>query len=99
MVVAPLVFKDNGYDAEQGLRAGLACQRLRVRAGVSATAVPVHELIAPAGLDARQPEKANFGVPATGSLPHFFALMMGEKAECARPGGGLPRLGPAADRT
>jgi tripartite-type tricarboxylate transporter receptor subunit TctC len=26
------------------------------------------------------PEKANFGVPATGSLPHFFALMTAEKA-------------------
>jgi tripartite-type tricarboxylate transporter receptor subunit TctC len=27
------------------------------------------------------PDKANFGVPATGSLPHFFGLMMGEKAK------------------
>jgi tripartite-type tricarboxylate transporter receptor subunit TctC len=27
------------------------------------------------------PGKANFGVPATGSLPHFFALMVGEKAK------------------
>ena len=26
------------------------------------------------------PQQANIGVPATGSLPHFFALMMGEKA-------------------
>jgi tripartite-type tricarboxylate transporter receptor subunit TctC len=26
------------------------------------------------------PNQANFGVPATGSLPHFFGLMIGEKA-------------------
>jgi len=27
------------------------------------------------------PNQANFGVPATGSLPHFFGLMTGEKAQ------------------
>jgi tripartite-type tricarboxylate transporter receptor subunit TctC len=27
------------------------------------------------------PDKANVGVPATGSLPHFFGLMVGEKAK------------------
>ena len=27
------------------------------------------------------PEKANFGVPATGSLPHFFGLMVGDAAQ------------------
>jgi hypothetical protein len=32
-------------------------------------------------VDARQPAQANVGVPATGSLPHFFGLMVGEKAK------------------
>ena len=27
------------------------------------------------------PDKANFGVPATGSLPHFFGLMVGDAAK------------------
>jgi tripartite-type tricarboxylate transporter receptor subunit TctC len=28
-----------------------------------------------------QPDKGNFGVPANGSIPHFFALMIGEAAK------------------
>jgi tripartite-type tricarboxylate transporter receptor subunit TctC len=45
-----------------------------------ATAVPVRELSHLLAWLRANPEKANFGVPATGSLPHFFALMLGERA-------------------
>jgi tripartite-type tricarboxylate transporter receptor subunit TctC len=40
--------------------------------------VPVREFTHLVAWLKANPEKANFGVPATGSLPHFFALMIGE---------------------
>jgi tripartite-type tricarboxylate transporter receptor subunit TctC len=42
--------------------------------------VPVRELNHLLAWLRANPEQANFGVPATGSLPHFFGLMVGEKA-------------------
>jgi tripartite-type tricarboxylate transporter receptor subunit TctC len=79
MVVAPLVFKDNGYDAERDFVPASAVNEYEFGLAVS-TAVPVRELPHLLAWLRANPEKANFGVPATGSLPHFFALMMGEKA-------------------
>jgi tripartite-type tricarboxylate transporter receptor subunit TctC len=79
MVVAPLVFKDNGYDAERDFVPVSAVNEYEFGLAVS-TAVPVRELPHLLAWLRANPEKANFGVPATGSLPHFFALMMGEKA-------------------
>jgi tripartite-type tricarboxylate transporter receptor subunit TctC len=78
MVVAPLVFKDNGYDAERDFVAVSHVNDYEF--GIAATAVPVRELSHLLAWLRANPEKANFGVPATGSLPHFFALMTGEKA-------------------
>jgi tripartite-type tricarboxylate transporter receptor subunit TctC len=79
MVVAPLVFKDNGYDAERDFVAVSHVNDYEFGIAV-ATAVPVRELSHLLAWLRANPEKANFGVPATGSLPHFFALMTGEKA-------------------
>jgi tripartite-type tricarboxylate transporter receptor subunit TctC len=79
MVVAPLVFKDNGYDAQKDFVAVSHVNDYDFGLAVS-TAVPVKELNHLLALMRANPEKANFGVPATGSLPHFFALMTGEKA-------------------
>ena len=79
MVVAPLVFKDNGYDAERDFVAVSHVNDYEFGLAV-ATAVPVRELSHLLAWLRANPEKANFGVPATGSLPHFFALMMGERA-------------------
>jgi tripartite-type tricarboxylate transporter receptor subunit TctC len=42
--------------------------------------VPVRELNHLLAWLRANPQQANFGVPATGSLPHFFGLMVGEKA-------------------
>lgn len=79
MVVAPLVFKDNGYDAERDFVPVAHVNDYEFGLAV-ASAVPVRELNHLLAWLRANPEKANFGVPATGSLPHFFALMTGEKA-------------------
>jgi tripartite-type tricarboxylate transporter receptor subunit TctC len=80
MVVAPLVFKDNGYDAERDFVPVSHVNDYEFALSVS-TAVPVRELSHLLAWMRANPEKANVGVPATGSLPHFFGLMVGEKAK------------------
>ena len=81
MVVAPLVFKDSGYDPERDFTAVSHVNDYEFGLAV-ATAVPVRELSHLLAWLRSNPEKANFGVPATGSLPHFFALMTGKKPRC-----------------
>lgn len=81
MVVAPLVYtdKENGYDADKDF--------------IPLSHVSDHQfaLVVPQSSDSKDfsqhlawmranPKKVNIGVPATGSLLHFFALMMAEKA-------------------
>jgi len=80
MVVAPLVFKDNGYDAERDFVPVSHVNDYEFALSVS-TAVPVRELPHLLAWMRANPDKANVGVPATGSLPHFFGLMVGEKAK------------------
>lgn len=80
MVVAPLVFKDNGYDPEQDFQP--VSQVSEYEFGVAvATAVPVKQLKDLIDWLRANPKAANFGVPATGSLPHFFALMLAGTAK------------------
>ncbi|MCG2592078.1 Bug family tripartite tricarboxylate transporter substrate binding protein [Ramlibacter sp. XY19] len=79
MVVAPLVFKDNGYDAERDFVPVSHVNDYEFGLAV-ASAVPVRELSHLLAWLRANPNQANFGVPATGSLPHFFALMTGDKA-------------------
>ncbi|WP_295855542.1 tripartite tricarboxylate transporter substrate-binding protein [uncultured Xylophilus sp.] len=79
MVVAPLVFKDNGYDPERDFVPVSQVNEYEFALAV-AQAVPVRELGHLMAWLRANPEKANFGVPATGSLPHFFGLMLGERA-------------------
>lgn len=79
MTVAPLVFKDNGYDADRDFIPVSHVYDYEFGLAV-AQAVPVRELSHLLAWLRANPDKATFGVPATGSLPHFFALMTGEKA-------------------
>ncbi|HOB67049.1 Bug family tripartite tricarboxylate transporter substrate binding protein [Ottowia sp.] len=79
MVVAPLVFKDNGYDPDKDFQPVSQVSDYEFGLAVS-SAVPVKELSHLLAWLRANPGQANFGVPATGSLPHFFALMTGEKA-------------------
>ncbi|NIF84524.1 ABC transporter substrate-binding protein [Comamonas sp. Tr-654] len=80
MVVAPLVFPDSGYDPEKDFRPISEVNRYEFGLAV-ASAVPVKELPHLLAWLKANPQQANFGVPATGSLPHFFALMLGETAK------------------
>jgi tripartite-type tricarboxylate transporter receptor subunit TctC len=79
MVVAPLVFKDTNYDPHADFQPVSMVTSYEFGIAVGPE-VPVKDL---AGLTAwlkANPQKAFFGVPATGSLPHFFALMLGDRA-------------------
>jgi tripartite-type tricarboxylate transporter receptor subunit TctC len=80
MVVAPLVFKDNGYSPEADFQPVSQISDYEFGLAV-ASAVPVKALSHLLAWLRANPAQANFGVPATGSLPHFFALMTGEKAQ------------------
>ena len=80
MVVAPLVFKDNGYDPERDFVPVSHVNDYDFALAVSPT-LPVKELSHLLAWMRANPTQANVGVPATGSLPHFFALMLGEKAK------------------
>ena len=79
MLVAPLVFKDSNYDPEKDFVPVSHVNDYEFSVSVGA-AVPVRELNHLLAWLRANPQQANFGVPATGSLPHFFALMMGDKA-------------------
>ena len=79
MVVAPLVFKNNGYDPERDFQPVSQVSDYEFGVAVS-TSVPVKALSHLLAWLRANPQQANIGVPATGSLPHFFALMMGERA-------------------
>jgi len=79
MLVAPLVFKDAGYDPDKDYQPVSQASSYEFAVAVGA-GVPVRELNHLLAWLRANPDQANFGVPATGSLPHFFGLMMGEKA-------------------
>jgi tripartite-type tricarboxylate transporter receptor subunit TctC len=80
MVVAPLVYKNNGYDPERDYQPVAQISTYEFAAAVG-PAVPVREFRHLMAWVRANPDKANFGVPATGSLPHFFALMLGQAAQ------------------
>jgi tripartite-type tricarboxylate transporter receptor subunit TctC len=78
-VVAPLVAANVGYDPQRDFVPVSMVTRYDFAVAVG-PAVPVRELSHLLAWLRANPEKANFGVPATGSLPHFFALMIGDAA-------------------
>ena len=79
MVVAPLVFKDAGYDPDADFVPVSMATVYEFGVAVGPQ-VPVREASHLVAWLKANPDKAFFGVPATGSLPHFFALMLGERA-------------------
>jgi len=80
MVVAPLVFQDNGYDAEKDFVPMSQVNSYEFGLAVEPS-MPVSDLAGLLDWLRIHPGQANIGVPATGSLPHFFALMMADKAQ------------------
>ncbi len=80
MVVAPVVFSDVGYDAVKDFVPVSQVTDYEFAVAVG-TAVPVKELSHLVAWLRANPAESNFGVPATGSLPHFFALMFSDAAK------------------
>lgn len=79
MVVAPLVFDDVGYDPVADFQPVSQASSYEFGIAVGADS-EVQDLSALIAWLKANPKQANLGVPATGSLPHFFALMVGEGA-------------------
>ncbi len=75
ITVAPLVYKANGYEPDADFQPISQVTSYEFGVAVGA-AVPVREFPHMIAWIKANPEKANIGVPATGSLPHFFALMV-----------------------
>lgn len=78
MVVAPLVYAQPGYDAQRDFKPVSLVSRYKFALAVAANS-PIQDL---AGLRLwlkANPKQFAVGVPATGSLPHFFALMLGRE--------------------
>jgi len=78
-VVAPLVAPSVGYDPIRDFVPVAMISRYEFAVAVGA-AVPVKAFSHLVAWLRANPEQANVGVPATGSLPHFFSLMIGQKA-------------------
>ncbi|MFN0185694.1 MAG: tripartite tricarboxylate transporter substrate-binding protein [Aquabacterium sp.] len=79
MVVAPKVFRSNGYDPDKDYQPVSIVTTYEMAVAV-ASGVPVREFGHMMAWLRANPDKASIGVPATGSLPHFFALMLTEQA-------------------
>ena len=75
MVVAPLVVDKVGYNPARDFVPLSFISEYEFGVAVG-SALPVKQLSHMLAWMASNPEKANMGVPATGSLPHFFSLML-----------------------
>ena len=80
MSVAPLVYKDLKYDAQKDFVPVASVTEYDFGVAVGA-GLPVKEVSHMLAWLRANPDKANAGVPATGSLPHFFALMLSDMAK------------------
>jgi tripartite-type tricarboxylate transporter receptor subunit TctC len=84
MTVAPVVYKTNGYEPESDYQAISQISTYEFAVAVGA-AVPVREFAHMMAWIKANPDKASIGVPATGSLPHFFALMVNKATNTQTP--------------
>ncbi len=84
ITVAPLVYKTNGYEPNVDFQAISQVTSYEFGIAVGA-AVPVNEFGHMMAWIKANPDKANIGVPATGSLPHFFALMVNKATATQTP--------------
>jgi tripartite-type tricarboxylate transporter receptor subunit TctC len=84
ITVAPMVYKNNGYDPDADFQPLSQVTSYEFGVAVGA-AVPVSAFSHMMAWIKANPDKANIGVPATGSLPHFFALMVNKATGTATP--------------
>jgi len=78
MVVAPLVYAEPGYDAKADFTPVSLVSRYKFALAVPASS-PIHDVQGLRQWLRENPNKFTVGVPAMGSLPHFFALMLGQE--------------------
>lgn len=78
MVVAPLVFESLAYDAQKDFQPVSMVTEYGFGVAVSADN-PVKDMQGLVEWAKSNPDKFNIGVPATGSLPHFFGLMLSKQ--------------------
>ena len=78
MVVAPLVYAQPGYDAKRDFTPVSLVSRYKFALAVPASS-PIKDVPALREWLRANPKQFTVGVPATGSLPHFFALMLGRE--------------------
>lgn len=79
MLIAPLVFKDITYDPQKDFTPLSQVYEFEFAIAVGAS-IPVKDFNHLLEWLKSNPALANIGVPATGSLPHFFALMLAERS-------------------
>jgi tripartite-type tricarboxylate transporter receptor subunit TctC len=84
MVIAPLLFKNNGYEPEADFQAISQVSSYEFGVAVGA-AVPVREFRHMMAWIQANPEKASIGVPAMSSLPYFFALLVNKASNTQTP--------------
>ena len=75
-VVAPLVYDKPGYDAQRDFKPVSLVSRYKFALAVAADS-KVRDVAGLRQVLRDDPRLFSVGVPATGSLPHFFALMLG----------------------
>lgn len=78
MVVAPLVFESLAYDAEKDFQPVSMVTEYGFGVAVSADS-QIKDMQGLVDWAKSNPEQFNVGVPATGSLPHFFGLMLAKQ--------------------
>ncbi|CAB3636722.1 tripartite tricarboxylate transporter substrate-binding protein [Achromobacter pestifer] len=78
MVVAPLVYAQPGYDAQRDFKPVSLVSRYKFALAVPASS-SINDVQALRQWLRANPKQFTVGVPATGSLPHFFALMLGRE--------------------
>lgn len=79
MVVAPVVFRSSGYEPDRDFQPVSTVSRYEFVVAVGAD-MPVRSIAELRAWIKANPGKANLGVPASGSLPHFFAMMLAQAA-------------------
>jgi tripartite-type tricarboxylate transporter receptor subunit TctC len=78
-VVAPAVFSKLAYDPDADFAPVSLIQNYQFCASVP-TASPIKDVKGLIDWIKKNPNQANYGSPAAGSLPHFFGLMIGKAA-------------------
>ncbi len=78
-VVAPVVFSKLNYDPEADFAPVSLIQSYQFCASVPTTS-PIQDVKGLIDWIKKNPNQANYGSPAAGSLPHFFGLMIGKAA-------------------